>query len=145
MNQKLLAGIIIGIIVVLVVLTFLLGGKSLTKTSTNNQNSGTPSSQNQVPAALKVSPTAEPGETIMVSAHGFVPELLKIKSNASVNFANLSDSDTVDVEADDPKDSVLNTGVIKNNDTSSPVKLSVGTYKYHNKLKPTQTGTIVVQ
>ena len=144
MNQKLFAGIIIGIIVVLVVLTFLIGGKSL-MTTNNSQNQGAPSSQSQAPGALKSIPTTEPGETIMVSAHGFVAEVLKIKSGTSVNFRNFSDSDAVDIEADDPKDSVLNTGVIKNNDTSSPVKLSVGTHKYHNKLKPDQTGTIVVQ
>lgn len=144
MNEKLLAGIIIGVIVVLTVLTFLVGGKSLTGklTQTSNTLNASPSS---LPSYLRPKPTVAPGETVMVTVHGFVPEKLTVKKGTSVNFANFSDTDTVDVEADDPKMTMLNIGVIRNNDTSDPIQLAPGTYTYHNQLKPTQKGTIVVQ
>lgn len=144
MNQKLLAGIIIGIVVVLVVMTFLVSGVSITN-RIPNQISNNNSQQVQNQFLAQPTPTQVPGETVMVSAHGFVPETMTLKSGSTVNFGNFSDSDKVEVVADDAKDTLLNTGVIKNNDTSDPVKLSVGTHKFHNKFNPSQTGTIIVQ
>ncbi len=145
MNEKLLAGIIIGVIVILTLFTFLIGGKGVVNKVANKVSTSSPALLSPTPFRRPPTPTVSPGETIMVTIHGFVPDKLTIKKGTSVNFANFSDTDTVDVEADDPKMTQLNIGVIKNNDTSNPVQLAAGVYTYHNQLKPTQKGTIVVQ
>lgn len=146
-NQKILIGAIAGAIIVLLALTFLMGGKNVSNKMTQN---GSSSQTKSIPTpTFTPTPTPAPGETIMVTIHGFVPENIKVKKGTSINFANFSDN-AIDVESDDhPTHKLypqLNIGTLEANDTSDSVLYDKpGTYKYHNHLKPEQKGTIIVE
>jgi plastocyanin len=88
-----------------------------------------------------VTPTPIQGETIMVTFTRFVPNTLTVKKGKEINFVNFSGQD-IHIESDETKE--LKIGLMKDNDTSNPIKLSPGTYKYYDKLNPKITGEIVV-
>jgi len=147
-NKKILTGVLLGAIVVLLTLTFFIGGGNVTNKIKQTNLSSQPNNVLATPILTKI-PTPKPGETIMVTIHGFVPEALRIKKSTSINFANFSDT-AIDIEsADHPTHKLypqLNIGTIEANDTTNPVLYDKsGTYKYHNHLKPEQTGTIIVE
>ena len=129
-NQKF---IIVGIIIVILAL---LGGIFLL--SFNKNEVVTPTVILKKPI---VTPTPIQGETIMVTSTRFVPSILTVKKEKEINFVNFSGKD-IDIESDETKE--LKIGLMKDNDTSNPIKLSPGTYTYFNKLKPEQKGTIIV-
>ncbi|PIZ97377.1 MAG: hypothetical protein COX79_02475 [Candidatus Levybacteria bacterium CG_4_10_14_0_2_um_filter_36_16] len=149
-NQKILTGVITGAIIVLLALTFLIGGGNVTnkikQTGLSSQPNNTLATTTPI---LTQIPNPNPGETIMVTIHGFVPDTLRIKKGTSINFANFADT-AVDIEsADHPTHKLypqLNIGTIEASDTTDPLLYDkLGTYKYHNHLKPEQTGTIIVE
>lgn len=94
---------------------------------------------------LEPTPTPVPGETVMVTVHGFVPETLTVKKGTWINFANFSET-TISVESKDGTFKPLNIGVMNDNDTSDSVQYNEpGTYEYHNKYKPEQKAKIVIE
>ena len=97
---------------------------------------------------IKPTPTPTRNETVMITSHGFVPEVLTVGEDEYLNFANFSES-VVDLESDSTKDkseegSII--GKIEVGNTSPMLRYTnKGTYYYRNNLKPYQAGTIVVQ
>lgn len=133
-NQRKIALYLLLSILVLIVLSVIVffKGKEATK----------PKVADVVPTAT---PTPIPGETIMVTIHGFVPEVLTVKRGTWINFYNFSEQ-LIAVEAKDPAIKQLNLGQIKADDTTTPVQYNnPGTYEYFNSLKPEQKAKIVIQ
>lgn len=94
------------------------------------------------------SPTPVQHETVMVTIHGFVPEVLTVRKGTYINFANFSDKE-IDIEFDKEKgksDAEMTVGKIDINGTSNPKKFSkLGTYHYRNAQNQEQTGKIIIQ
>lgn len=94
-------------------------------------------------------PTSIPGETIMVSVHGFVPDRVEVKVGSYINIANFSDT-LISIKSDQnygaAESKVLNIGELKADDVTELVRFDKpGTYTFYNALKPTQKGTLVVK
>ncbi len=139
-NQKILIAGISAVILVLAALTFFISSGK--KIDIGQKQTLAPT--------VTPTPTPIPGETVMVTVHGFVPEKLTVKKGTYINFVNLSDTESVDVESDDhpthKKFPQLNIGPIKNGFTSALVKYDTpGTYTYHNHLNPNMKGTIIIK
>lgn len=139
-EQKIIIGLISGVIIILGFLIFALNGKNVEKVQKRVQ-------ENESPKALvSLIPTQVPkrAETIMVSSTGFVPNRLTIPAGTGVNFANFS-GNPVDIESEGNAAIVLNIGIVANGDTTEQKLLLKGTYTYYNKFHPNQKGTIVAQ
>ncbi len=86
--------------------------------------------------------------TITLTADGFSPATLTVKVGTKVTWSNQSGADaTVNssphpIHTDYPP---LNLGSLPNGGIVSLTFDKPGTYKYHNHLKPSEFGTIVVQ
>lgn len=120
------------VLIILSVIVFLRGKEEVTKEV----------SQNAVPS---VTPTPPQGDTITVSAHGYVPEYLKIKRGMYINFGNFSET-VINITSKDSAFPPLNIGNVQNNDVTELIRFDKpGTYEYYNSLKPDQKGTIVVE
>lgn len=85
---------------------------------------------------------------ILLTINGFEPSTLQITAGQSVTWVNVSGK-TGNVSSDDhpehTKYPFLTVGNIKVDESAYVRFEKPGTYTYHNHLKPTQTGTIVVQ
>ncbi len=95
------------------------------------------------------SSTTETSEdTVTLTADGFSPATLTVKVGTKVTWSNQGGVDaTVNssphpIHTDYPP---LNLGSLPNGGTVSLTFDKPGTYKYHNHLKPSEFGTIVVQ
>ncbi len=125
-------------IILLGLIIFMLSSQKNTgpSTSATRTNKSTPT------------PTPVPYETVMVTVHGFVPEILTVKKGTYINFANFSEK-VIDIEPNilsAPANNDLKIGKIEVGSTSSPIKFSTpGQFSYYNKLIPEQKGTIVIQ
>lgn len=147
-EQKIIIGIITGVILILGVLIFLLNGKNVDRVRESKTGVKEAEQIRTVPSLI---PTLVPkkAETIMVSSTGFVPDKLTIRKGTFINFANFSAA-SVDVESDDHPTHklfpILNIGVLANGDTSEQKMFDTpGVYKFHNHLAPNQKGMIIVQ
>lgn len=101
-----------------------------------------------VPTAIPT-PTPIPGETLMVTVHGFVPDTLEVKVGSFLNIANFSDTRITiqsDMQLTPTEAKVFNKGAMEANDVTDVIKLEkTGTYTFYNALKPSQIGKIVVR
>jgi plastocyanin len=132
MNSKLILAIIVIIAIVGIVIV-------INKGSGNNVST-TPTSQ---PVANK-----PVDSNIEVTANGFSPDTVTIARGTRVVWMNKSGTTVTVNSADHPTHQVykpLNLGEFANGSSVQLIFDTAGTYKYHNHLKPSQTGTIVVQ
>ena len=127
----------------------LLAGTSLILTgcyhpATNSAQSTpqpTPVSQQQQPVA--------PETTVTYTDQGFSPASVTVKAGTQVTFVNQSSSQMWVASAVHPTHQALPgfdqlQGAARNGSYSYAFD-QVGTWKYHNHLSPTQTGTVVVE
>lgn len=133
-----------------VVLVLIVGGWFLTRPKQttipqSTQPTQTPlSTESASPAA---SPTAATN-LITITKSGFSPKDITIKAGESVTWVN---SDTVDHTVNSaihPTHTIyppLNLGIIKPGDQKSLTFPQAGTYKYHDHLNPSLTGSVTVQ
>lgn len=93
---------------------------------------------------LTPTPTPIPADTIMITDTRFVPKTLTIKKGSEINFINFSGK-SVEITADDGKSSMLNLGVLEDNDATNMIFFgNEGTYKYFDRLNPEIKGEIIV-
>jgi len=109
------------------------------------------------PAAPTLTPISTPTQsldksakevTVEITASGFQPKAVTIKADTKVVWVNKSGATVSINSADHPTHLVyppLNLGVVEDGNSASLVFDTVGTFKYHNHLNPSQTGTIVVE
>lgn len=138
----------IGIIVVVLVL--LLGWFYIKSQKTATAPVQTPAAQVTEPSANPATGSAIPAEKNMVkiTADGFVPQSVTIKTGESVIWTN---SDTENHTVNSVPHPVhtayppLNLDAIKPDDSKSLAFPTAGTYKYHDHLNPSLTGSVTVQ
>lgn len=139
MNNKILIGVI------LVAIVLILGFVLLRNNATNKQS--VTQEQTSAPAGRD---DMRPRETttVKLTSSGFSPQTITIKPDTAIAFVNESgemaaiDSDPHPVHTSyEP----LNLGNFANGETLKLVFAEAGTYKYHNHLNPSQTGTVVVE
>ncbi len=85
---------------------------------------------------------------ITLTDSGFSPNNITIKEGVAIRWKN-SSSAAASVNSDDyPTNRLypeLNLGKFEKNQTLVHVFTKAGTYKYHNQMRPQNTGTIIVQ
>lgn len=134
-QRLIIGGAVIGIIVLVGFTAFLYF---------RNENKPTDNQQVSAPTPF-ITPTPLPGETIMVTNHGFVPEEITVKKGTYINFANFSEG-IINVTSKNKDFVALNLGNLPMNETTNQVQYqNAGTYEYFNALQPTQVGKIIVQ
>ncbi len=142
-------------ITVVVVAVVLLVGWQLVKSQSGTAGPApeTPTTVNPAPTTIESTSSGTSGammaETaVTVSATGFSPQNVTIKAGGSVTWMN-SDSANHQVNSDPHPThtaySPLNIGLLKPGDKKSLTFPTPGTYKYHDHLNPSSTGTITVQ
>ncbi len=139
MNNKIILAIIF--IGVLGIAGFLLLKGNL---NTTKVNSGSLNQNSQPTQANKNVPTAN----INVSASGFEPLTLKVKTGTRVIWINKSGTQATVNSDPHPTHtlwSFLNLGQFDNGSSVSVVFEKRGTYTYHNHFNPSQKGTVVVE
>lgn len=106
--------------------------------------SATPSSEESSSAAAIPSTK----NLVMVASNGFSTKEITIKAGESVTWENQDSVDHTVNSAVHPTHLVyppLNLGVIKPGEQKSLAFPAVGTYKYHDHLNPSLTGSVTVQ
>jgi len=147
---------VIGVVVVLAVV--ILGWYYL-----KSQQAGVSYTQpSQVPSVQTTRPTVSPAistasptvssatqeNVVTIKSSGFSPQNLTIKAGETVTWIN---NDTVDHTVNSAVHPThllyppLNLGVIKPGDKKSLTFPDAGTYKYHDHLNPSLTGSVTVQ
>lgn len=144
MNNKVLIIVIVILIVIggLLVLSGKLVGKNTVQT--NNSQKQTQQSTINSGEPAKGKPITEKIETVNITSSGFNPQEITIKKDVKVIWINRS-GENVDIIPVNNSYAPLTLGEFPND---SSVQLSfdkVGKYSYQNKLKPSQTGTVVVE
>ncbi len=142
MNKALL-WIIIAVIVI---------GGAVLLLNNRSQNSNTQLPSQQPTAVSTTSPSGptQPAQeqTVTITADGFNPATITIKAGTKVTWINKSgaivsiNSNPHPIHTDY---SPLNLGTVQDGASVSLTFDKPGTYKYHNHLNPSQTGTVVVQ
>lgn len=141
------------VIVLVVIVLAILGGwyylKSQ-KASTYTPPAPTPQvSQELTSASPSASSSAVMGKNIVkITASGFNPQSITIKTGDSVTWENDDSADHTVNSAPHPTHTAyppLNLGLIKPGDSKSLAFPTAGTYKYHDHLNPSLTGSVTVQ
>lgn len=135
-------------VAVVVVLVLIVGGWYLLRPKPASYvappASVTPSSEESSSAATVQSAN----NLVMVTSNGFSPKEITIKAGESVTWENQDSVDHTVNSAVHPTHLVyppLNLGVIKPGEQKSLAFPAAGTYKYHDHLNPSLTGSITVQ
>lgn len=146
MNNKILIAVVLAIVVVGVVA--LAGRKSNTQTPTQPVNQGYGSVQPRSSTATQTEEQTQEA-TVIITDSGFEPATVTIKAGTKVVWINKSGGAATVNSALHPTHLIypqLNLNDVPNNESVSLVFYKVGgTYKYHNHLNPSQTGTVVVE
>ncbi len=106
--------------------------------------SNVPNAQNQITPT----PFDNNQSTVELSANGFSPEILNIKTGTEVIWKNNSGNDATinsDPHPIHTNYQPLNLGRFSDGETRSLTFDQPGTYGYHNHLDPAKTGKIVVE
>ncbi len=138
MNNKIL-WVVIVLIVVLAGAFMLLNNNAVN----NGQKQDT---QNQNLTPTQTQATQE--SNVTVTSSGFEPKTITIKAGTRVVWTNKSGTEVTVNSAVHPTHLLfpfLNLGNFANGSNVSVVFEKSGTYKYHNHLNPSQTGTVIVE
>lgn len=125
------------IAVIVIVGAFLLIGTKKPTTETKSK-----------PAAEIQNPTPKQSVTVTVGKSGFDPQTITIKPGTRVVWENASGGTVTVNSALHPTHSIyppLNLGTFGDGASVQLVFDKSGTYKYHNHLDASQTGTIIVE
>lgn len=142
--------LVIGIVVVLIVI---LAGWYLTKPK---QQTETPQSAQAPSTTQSASPSSTASEGAMmksenvvkITSSGFSPQSVTVKVGESVTWENTDSENHTVNSAPHPTHTaypLLNLGVIKPGEKKSLTFPDAGTYKYHDHLNPSLTGSVTVQ
>jgi len=148
MNNKTLVTIIAVLVLIGAVVVVL--GKSGNKTSQPTETTGQPSTPAQS-TTKQGAGGAIPKETIAnvnLTSSGFDPKTITVKAGTRVIWLNKSGGGATVNSAVHPTHQAyppLNLGQFPDGSSVQLVFDKTGTYKYHNHLNPSQTGTVVVE
>lgn len=86
---------------------------------------------------------------VIISASGFTPQIITIKTGSSITWTN-TDSASHTVNSDPhPTHTIYSplnqVGIIKAGESKSLTFPAAGTYKYHDHLNPSSSGTVIVE
>lgn len=139
MNNKILIGVVVLIVVIGAIV--LMANKGGYQTPTPIESGQTPSSTSQITTSAEQT-------TVTLMQSGFEPATITVKAGTKVVWGNKSGvAATVD-SAGHPTHLTyppLNLGEFSDGSQVSLVFDKAGTYKYHNHLNPSQTGTVIVE
>ena len=142
--------IIIVVVLVLIVAGWLLTRpkQSATPVPTTQPTQTSTSTESASPAASEGATMSEK-KVVNISSSGFTPQNMTVKVGDTVTWMN-ADSTSHTVNSDPhPTHTlypILNTvGLIKAGEKKSLQFTSAGTYKYHDHLNPSLTGSVTVQ
>lgn len=137
------------------VLVVVVLGLGLWYFASQQQQSSAPTQTVSPTAVMKkeVSPTGadkmmKKEETVNLTADGFNPQTLTVKVGTKVVWTNSSGARANVSSAVHPTHQLyppLNLGNFEDGEEVSLTFEEAGTYKYHNHLNPSQTGTVVVE
>lgn len=140
--------IVIGIVVVLLVLV---GWYYIQSQKPKAPQTPAPQAQPETtPATTSASPAEEVEKNVVkISSSGFAPQNITIKVGESVTWVNEDSEDHQVQSAVHPTHQLyppLNSvGLIKSGEKKSLSFPEAGTYKYHDHLNPSLTGSVTVQ
>lgn len=107
-----------------------------------------PASQNPQTTTQQTTQTTQEESQITYNGTEFSPATLTVKAGTKVTWVNKSGK-TVDVESDPHPIHTsyppMNFGPFSDGSSVTLVFDKPGTYRYHNHLNPSQTGTVIVQ
>ncbi len=138
MNNKIIIGGIIAVVVIGGVLFFLNKGSS---TQTSMQQHMPSQAQTQTQANPTTGSTAMAKNAVTIQNYTFSPATLTVKVGEKVTWTN-QDSVGHSATADDNS---FDTGVIAQGKSGSNTFTKAGTYTYHCSVHPMMKGTIIVQ
>lgn len=147
MNMSKNAVIVAVMVVILVLIGWMLLRQKQTPAPTPSSISTPSSTQSAAPAASEGAVMKEE-KTVKITTNGFSPQNVTIKAGKTVTWVN---SDSVDHTVNSvvhPTHLVyppLNLGDIKSSQKKSLVFPTAGTYRYHDHLNPSLTGSVTVQ
>lgn len=142
------------VVVLAVIILLVLGGWYYlqSKKSSNNQQVSTPQTSTETMSASPSESASPSGmmskNVVKITASGFNPQNMTIKAGESVEWMNDDSENHTVNSAPHPTHtaySLLNLGVIKPGESKSLTFPTAGTYKYHDHLNPSLTGSITVQ
>lgn len=117
--------------------------------ATNSNQQSQPAQQTQAGSSnTGGAPITEKLVNITLTSSGFEPQTKTIEKGSRVIWLNKSGETASLNSADHPTHRLypaLNLGEFANGSSVQLIFDKSGTYKYHNHLKPSQTGTIIVQ
>lgn len=145
--NKLIIGILVAVIIAGGVYLFTNKGNYNVPTTAPIKNEPGVVVSSPTPTATS-GPTVSQTQEVMITRSGFSPSTLTVKVGTKVVWVNKSGVTAAVNSAVHPTHLVyppLNLGEVANGSSVELVFDKPGTYKYHNHLNPTQTGTIVVQ
>lgn len=143
--------LVIGIVVVLVLIV---GGWYLTKPKQQAPEAPQPTPAPATTEGAAPSPASEgammkkEANLVKITSSGFSPQTLTIKLGDSVTWENDDSENHTVNSAPHPTHTAypsLNLGVIKPGDQKSLTFPTTGTYKYHDHLNPSLTGSVTVE
>lgn len=143
---------VIGLVAVLV-LGFIgwsiLGSQKSTTTTSPAQTTTPTSTQTSEPSATEGAIMKETGATVVkITSAGFVPQNIIIKKGQSVTWVNEDIENHTVNSAPHPTHTTysrLNIGAIKPGDQAPLSFTDAGSYKYHDHLNPSLTGSVTVE
>lgn len=145
MNKNLIITIVV-IVALVGGAVFFMAGKS-SKVATENANTTKQPAQQQN-AAIPTAATVAAGKTVEYTQNGFVPSSVTIKSGETVTWTNKDTGDLWVASGPHPiHTDYPGFDALKGSPTGGTYSFTftkVGTWKYHNHLKPGVKGTVVV-
>ena len=155
MNNKLIVGFIV-VILGVVAGWYLFGGKggqgflmkkSETQTTTSGVNE-TPVVTSEAPVEGMEKGGAATGTDVTYTNNGFVPNVLTVNVGTAVTFTNVSVRSMWVASALHPTHQILpgfdELASVAKGGTYTYTFAKVGTWKYHNHVGPSDTGTVIV-
>jgi plastocyanin len=143
MNSKYTWILGLAVLVVVAVAGYLLFGANSKSAKTQNQNTKTTKTANNAGQAQQLSQ-----ETVTLTASGFNPQTLTVKTGTIIIWLNKSGAIGT-VNSDNHPTNLLfpflNLGRFDNGSSVSLLFSKAGKYAYHNELNPDQRGTITVE
>ena len=125
-------------------------GNSYGQTGQNNLNVNLSSPVTNIESP-NISPSGQANQmenTVILGSDGYLAQTITIKAGSKVTWINKSGADATVSSDQHPTHTIyppLNLGKFSDGGQLSLVFNTPGTYKYHNHLNSSQTGTIIVQ
>lgn len=148
MNNKLVMGIIVLVLVVGGLFVMTKNQTQTNQTPTTSVESETEKSEDKKEDQQEADAEKKNEATVEVTENGFDPASVTVKVGAEVEWENKTNA-TANVSSDDHPTHklypLLNLGSFDKGKSVSVVFDKAGTYTYHNHLSPSMTGTVVVE